>query len=153
MNRSLKRQLERDFRRGITRTDRVVPLPSLIDEFTVFDIPQRIFDQLSNGAIDAVESVPVFRDNTGVLTEVVPALTGWIFTWQKINDDLALNLNLGDLALVCTALEKNTLITQQNIVDAKLALDACRQTFRICDRKEVMSIAKTAQLQIMLDVA
>lgn len=85
MNRELRRKLERDERRGKIHKERVVPLPAAFDEFTVFDMPQSILDQISNGSIDAIQGVPVFRDNTGVWTELMPALEGWIYQSRLIN--------------------------------------------------------------------
>lgn len=150
MNRQQRRQLARDESRGINRAERVVSLPALIDEFTVFDIPQRIFDQISNGSIDAVQGVPVFVDNEGILSEVVPALSGWVFTWQKISDDHHMGLSLVAMEAVYKRLQVNTPLTNLIVAQAKVELNACRAAFRTADRKALMATAKTAQLQILM---
>jgi hypothetical protein len=153
MNRAQRRQLDRDVRRNIDRTERVISLPPLLDEFTVFDVPQRIFDQISNGSVDAVQGVPVFVDNEGVLNEVVPALTGWIFTWQKISDDHNMGLSLTAMDVVCKRLNASTPLTNLIVAQAKVELNACRAAFRTADRKALMATAKTAQIQIMMEPA
>lgn len=150
MNRAQRRQAEKNIRRGITLTERVVPLPALLDEFTVFDMPQSIIDQLKNGSIDCANDVPVFRDNTGQWTEVLPALQGWLFTWRKIRDELNLNLFFGNISLIARCLAKNLTFHPQYIESAAEELHACRLAFRTADRKEIVRIAKNAQLQILL---
>lgn len=155
-NRAQRRQAEKNERRGITHTERVVPLPGPLDEFTVFDIPQRVLDQLKNGAIDAVandddELTPVFRDNTGELTEVIPAMLGWVETWEMISEKLDLSLSLRCLKFLCAGLHREGLITPQLIAAAHEELNACRHIFRTTNRKQIISIAKTAQLKILLE--
>jgi len=61
MNRTQRRLAERNERRGTVYTERVKPLPALLDEFTVFDMPQTIIDQLKNGAIDAANELQSCR--------------------------------------------------------------------------------------------
>lgn len=151
MNRAQRRQAERNAKRGIAHTERVVPLPSLLDEFTVFDMPQTIIDQISNGQIDAVQGVPVFRDNSGVWTEIVPALEGWIFTWQMIKEKLQLHIDLLPLTIISKRLQANTPITRENISAAQQSLLQCRQAFRIKNRQQIISIAKTAQISILIE--
>lgn len=153
MNRASKRALERDMKRGINRHDRIVPLPALLDEFTVFDMPQSIIDQLANGCVDAVDDIPVFRDNTGQWCEIAPALEGWIFTWCKINVDLNLNLSLNNMVILANRLNIGELIGSNHIDNAKKELMACRLAFRSADRQRIVRIAKIAQLQILMEVA
>jgi hypothetical protein len=153
MSRALRRQLERDQRRGINRQDRVVSLPSLLDEFTVFDIPQRIFDQISSGQVDAVNGIPVFRDNTGELCEVVPALQGWIDTWKDISEKLNLSLDLDQMQVICSRLHYSMPITEEQISAARVALRECRIAFRTTDRKQITAIAKTSQIKMLMEVA
>lgn len=151
MNRALRRQAAKDARRGITRTERVVPLPALLDEFTVFDMPQCILNQIANGAIDSIQGVPVFKDNTGTWCEVSPALEGWILTWKKINTELHLNLDLQALIALHKRLYHAMPITRELIGHALMCLDACRIAFRTNNRQEIVRIAKTAQIQIYLE--
>jgi len=153
MNRAQRRQAERNDRRGKVFTERVVPLPALLDEFTVFDMPQTILEQISHGSVDSIQGIPVFRDNTGVWTEITPALSGWIFTWQKLNRDLHLELNLNPLRTICARLQNNVPITRENIKNALECLNACRQAFRTSDRKQIVSIAKTAQIAILIETS
>jgi hypothetical protein len=152
MNRTQRRQAERNERRGKVYTERVVPLPALLDEFTVFDIPQSIFDQIKNGQIDAVNDVPVFRDNTGELCEVVPALEGWIFTWEKIAKELGVSmLAFTSMRILLNKLNAGAMLSVIDIAAASCELAQCRGVFRKADRSKLMSIAKTAQLQILLE--
>ncbi len=151
MNRAQRRQAEKNTRRGITHTERIVPLPALLDEFTVFDMPQTIIDQLLNGAIDCADDVPVFRDNSGQWTEVLPALEGWLFTWKKLNDELNLNLSFYSLTLISECLQKSEFIFEGYVKNAALELQRCREAFRTADRKEIVRISKIAQLQILLN--
>ena len=150
MNRTQRRQAERNERRGKVYTERVKPLPALLDEFTVFDMPQTIIDQLKNGAIDAAGDTPVFRDNTCNLCEVVPALEGWLFTWKKINSGLNLYLSFYSLDLLSKCLAKGELIDERYISNAANELQSCRVAFRLADRKAIASIARTAQIQIYI---
>lgn len=151
MNRAIRRQAAKNERRGITRTERVVQLPALLDEFTVFDMPQCILNQLANGAIDSIQGVPVFKDNAGVWCEVSPALEGWLFTWKKINTDLQLQLDLTALITLHKRLYHAMPITRELVGNALLCLDACRQAFRASNRQEIVRIAKTAQIAIYLE--
>lgn len=155
MSRYLRRQLERDARRGIDRSDRVVALPSLIDEFTVFDVPQRVLDQISNGSIDSHGGVPVFRDNAGIWTQVVPAFEGWIFTWRELDQKLNLGIaaEIDALAVINTCLHYDMPISEEKISVARTALKECRIAFRITDRQQITSIAKTSQIKILLEDA
>lgn len=151
MNRTQRRQAERNQRRGIVYSERIVPLPSLLDEFTVFDMPQSIIDQLTAGAIDAADGVPVFRDNTGSWCEVVPALQGWLFTWRKINIALNLGLSFYSFTLLSNRLNKGELIDAMHIINAALELRHCRHAFRTANRQQIVSLAKTAQIQILME--
>lgn len=151
MNRAQRRMATRNERRGKVYSERVVPLPSLLDEFTVFDMPQSILLQMSNGSVDSIQGVPVFRDNAGVWTQITPSLSGWIFTWAKLNRDLSLGLNLNPLRTICMRLENNVPITRENINRALQCLDECRFAFRRSDRKKIVEIAKTAQIAILME--
>jgi len=151
MNRTQRRQAERKERRGIVYSERIVPLPALLDEFTVFDMPQSIIDQLTNGTIDAADDVPVFRDNRGEWCEVVPALEGWLFTWKKINSALDLDLHFDAMELLASRLGKNLWLNPPHIEMAAKELQSCRYAFRTADRKEISRIAKTAQIQILME--
>lgn len=151
MNRTQRRQAERNAKRGIVQADRVIPLPALLDEFTIFDTPQSIFDQLKNGQIDSVDDVPVFRDNTGQWCEVVPALDGWIFTWEKIAKELNINLiAFTSMRILLNKLNSGAMLSVIDIAAANCELTQCRGVFRKADRAKLMEIAKTAQLQILL---
>ena len=152
----MNQQPNRAQRRAMQRikhmpSERVVPLPALLDEFTIFDIPQRIFDQLSNGQIDSVDDVPVFRDNTGQWCEVVPALDGWVFTWEKIAKELNLSLiAFTSMRILISKLNSGATLSVIDIAAANCELTQCRGIFRKADRTRLMEIAKTAQLQILL---
>ncbi len=151
MSRALRRQLERHQRRNICRKERVVSLPAMLDEFTVFDMPQTILDKISNGEIEAYQGRPVFRDNAGVLCEVCPALKGWIETWERINASLDLNINLRPLTIIHNKLDVSMLISKQQIDQAKTTLTEMRHAFRTNDRSKIASVAKTAQISMLME--
>jgi hypothetical protein len=76
MNQPLNRAQRRAMARGkLPAGERFAPLPALLDEFTIFDMPQTILDKLRNGEIEAErrfegrEAVPlentVRGENTG----------------------------------------------------------------------------------------
>ncbi len=46
MNRAQRRQAERNDRRGIVYTPKVLPVPAIFDEFNVFDFPQMMLQNL-----------------------------------------------------------------------------------------------------------
>ena len=153
MSRTLRRLAERNQRRGINHAPKVLPLPPLFDEFTVFDFPQIMLDKLTNGEIEAVQGVPVFYDNHGVLTEICPALEGWIFTWHRINEKLNGNLNLKPLERINNKMRLASPITPDEVILARLCLDNMRKFFRTADRKAICEISKTAQIAILIQGA
>jgi hypothetical protein len=148
MNRAMRRALKHGKQ---PRTDKLVPLPKMLDEFTIFNIPERILTKLRNGEIEAQQGRPVFIDNTGALQEVCPALEGWIFTWQKINDKLGLNLGMAPLRKLHNKLQASMMLTEQDVTQAQAALDSIRAIYRITDRQEIASIAREAQIAIYLE--
>lgn len=153
MNRTQRRQIERDQRRGIDRNaGRVVMLPAAIDEFTVFDMPQTLLDKITqSGEIESLQGVIIFRDPSGDWNELCPALDGWIFTWEKISKDLNANLNLTALKRLNKKLYESMPLSKTDCDSANAALDDCRKLFRSCDRKQVMKIAKDAQIAILME--
>lgn len=151
MNRTERRQAERNQRRGKIYTERIVPLPSLFDEFTVFDMPQTMLDKLLNGEIEAVQGVPVFYDNEGKLNEICPALQGWIFTWQHINEKLNAGINLAPLQRINNKLNAASPITMNEVIAARVSLDTMRKFFRSADRKAITDITKTAQIALLME--
>jgi hypothetical protein len=148
MNRAERRALARGKHQ---QPERIVPLPKILDEFTVFDMAQTIIDKISHGEIEAYQGRPVFRDNTGALCEVCPALAGWIETWHSINDRLGTNINLTPLEKLLKRLHNSVPITEAEIHAAADTLHSMRLVFRASDRKVISSIAKTAQIKILLE--
>lgn len=151
MNRTQRRQMKRDVRRDIDRSERVVPLPALLDEFTIFDIPQTILDRCQAGEIESAAGVPIFRDNTGAWCEVCPALSGWIFTWQKISDSLQLQLDLEAMRRVYKRLNVSMPLTEADISGAQAVLYRLRMVFRRNDRKQIAALARDAQIAILME--
>jgi hypothetical protein len=130
--------------------EREVPLPSLIDEFTIFDIPERILKEIANDAVSTMDDVPHFQDNTGTWRETAPCLGGWISTWAHIAKQLDKPLELGAMRAIRDALDKGETIPEETAFKARQELEACRVMFRTNPRKEIQSIAKSAQVGIML---
>jgi hypothetical protein len=54
------------------QTDKVISLTPLIDEFTIFDTPQRILDEIASDRLSInQDDVPVFIDNSGHWQEAI----------------------------------------------------------------------------------
>jgi len=152
MNQPINRAQRRAMLRNKQKlSERLVPLPALLDEFTIFDMPQTIMEKLRNGEIEAYQGRPVFRDNTGTLCEICPALSGWIFTWQRINDELGLNINLEPLGKLHNKLQADMPLQPADVDAADATLKIMRQVFRASDRNRIASIAKTAQIAILIE--
>lgn len=128
---------------------KVVSLPALLDEFTVFDHIDTMLMKIGNGYIESVQGVPVFRTNEGKLMQVCPALQGWIETWQMINEKLSLVIPVQHLQKVCNKLHYSTVITERDLNLAKATNAMCKAVFRQ-HRKEITEIAKLAQFKILL---
>lgn len=129
---------------------KVVPLPALLDEFTVFDHIDTLLLKIGNGHIETVQGVPVFRDNEGKLTQVCPALQGWIETWQMINEKLGLVIPIQHFQLICNKLHYDTIITERDLKLATATNAYCKAVFRQ-RRKEITEVAKLAQFKILLE--
>lgn len=131
--------------------DNVINLPPLIDEWTVFDCPDRILKKVASGEIESIQGVPVFLDNVGEWCQVCPALSGWIFTWQKIIQELHIDYSMAPLGKIHNKLQANMPCTQQDITEALATLDGLRMVFRSVDRKKIKQIAQDAQIAIFLE--
>lgn len=147
MNRAMRRALAKGKR---PEQEKLIPLPSLLEEFTIFDIPQTILSKLRNGEIEAQQGIPVFFDNTGELNEVCPAMAGWIYTWKKLNEKLNLNLWLEPLEKVNNKLHAAIMLTEKDVAQAQAALDSCRAAFRRTDRQAIQRISQDAQIALQL---
>lgn len=131
--------------------DNVINLPPLIDEWTVFDCPDRILKKVASGEIESVQGVPVFLDNEGNWCEVCPALSGWIFTWQKIINELNIEYSMAALGKIHNKLQASMPVSEQDIFEAISTLDGLRMIFRSTDRKKIKQIAQDAQIAIFLE--
>lgn len=147
MNRAQRRAEK--FRK--TQHEVVVSLPPMIDEWTIFDCPDRIMQKLKNGEIESYQGRPIFVDNEGEWSDVCAALSGWIFTWQKIVDKLESSASLQGLQIIHNKLHVMMPITIQDLANAEACLNSLRQLFRKSDRQVIKEVAKTAQIAIYLD--
>jgi hypothetical protein len=131
--------------------EKVISLTPLIDEFTIFDTPQRILDEIANDRLSInQDDVPVFIDNSGHWQEVVPCLGGWIVTWERILIAFNDEKKLSALNAIHMHLHNKQDIPQEAIRNARDELNYCRMMFRTHDRKKIQEIAKTSQIAIML---
>jgi hypothetical protein len=152
MNAPMNRAQRRAMKKGRGATEyRDVPLPAALDEFTVFDMTQTLLNKISNGAIEAYRGEPVFRDNAGQLCYVCPALKGWVETWELINDQLGTNINLYPLRRIHNKLDAGMILAEGEISAAKDTLLSMRLVFRAADRSRIASIARSAQIKILLE--
>lgn len=147
MNRAMRRAAAKS---KPMQPPKVVPLPALLDEFTVFDHIDTLFLKIGNGHIETVQGVPVFRDNEGKLNQVCPALQGWIETWQMINEKLGLVIPIQHFQLICNKLHYDTIITERDLKLATATNAYCKAVFRQ-RRKEITEVAKLAQFKILLE--
>lgn len=146
MNRAMRRAAAKA---KPTPPPKVVPLPALLDEFTVFDHIDTMLMKIGNGYIESVQGVPVFRSNEGELTQVCPALQGWIETWQMINEKLGCEIPIKYLQTVCNKLHYSMPINQTDLMMATKTNAICKLEFRK-RRKEITEVAKLAQFKILL---
>jgi hypothetical protein len=130
---------------------KVVSLPALFDEFTVFDFMETFLQKLKNGYLESVQGVPVFRDNSGELTELCPALMGWIETWEFIFEKIGVNIPMASLRKIHNKLLYNSPLSRAEIYAAEVTNESCKQLFRTSKRKQITEIAKLAQFKILLE--
>ena len=95
MNRQLRRIASRQ---KYIAPPRVVPLPSLFDEWAVFNGITSILQKLERGEIEAANGIPVFQDEKGQWCEVCPALSGWISVLERYDRTFSLGLVQDPLA-------------------------------------------------------
>jgi len=150
MNRALKRALKHKR----VQQERVVPLPRAIDEFVVFDMPQRMLDEIKSDrlSVDA-EGTPVFQDNHGVWQEITPSLAGWIVTWERILTTLtpaSPHCSLEGLKEINRNLNDDIDIEPETLALAIAEFEYCRHVFRNSDRSKIQSIAKTSQIAMLI---
>lgn len=126
--------------------EKVVPLTFLFQEFSIFDMPQMVIDQICAGSINSIDDIPVFRDNTGEWMEICPALAGWIATWREINPAEPLNA----LHQINLHLHSNTSIPPELTETARQELNACREYYRSADASKIRETAQKCQIRLML---
>jgi len=151
MNRAQRRLAEKQERRGTAYVPKVVPLPFLFDEFTVFDFIDTFLLKLRNGSVDSAQGVPVFRDNEGELTQLCPALLGWIETWEFIHEKIGVDISMLPLQRIHNKLTYVMPISQSEIFAAIVTNEACKKAFRGQNRKLITEAAKLAQFKILME--
>ncbi len=152
MNRAQRRLAEKHERRGTQpQQEKVVPLPFLFDQFTVFDFMDTFLQKIKNGYIESVQGVPVFTDNEGKLTELCPALMGWIETWEFIFEKIGVNIPMASLRKIHNKLLYNSPLSRAEIYAAEVTNNECMQLFRSRKRKQITEIAKLAQFKILME--
>lgn len=138
--------------------ERVIPLPKLLDEFTVFDPLERLMIALEHNTLSADDNNKfTMTFINGTPSQVAEVLAGWNFTWEKIIRDLSLTCDISALKTIVTklhALETDETSTQYLTIDdislARSALSRLKIIFRSTARDKLQSIAKTAQIAIFL---
>ena len=150
MNRQLRRIASRQ---KYIAPPRVVPIPSLFDEWAVFDGITGIIQKLERGEIEAVNGVPVFQDEKGQWCEVCPALSGWISVWERYDRSFSLDLVQDPLAKLHNKLLYSMPLTIGDVADAKGVLEQQRKIFRKLDRNKLASLAITEQISLLLESA
>lgn len=126
--------------------EKVIRLPKLLDEFTIFDTVDRILDAIERDYLEYRDNIPVILGPSGSVVEIIPVMEGWIYTWKKINPKLDLN----PWVVILSKLTSSQDITIHELERAKTAQDACKIYFRGADREKLQSIAKTAQIAIFM---
>lgn len=128
-----------------------VPLPSLVDEFTVFNDIERVLQKIEHGEIEHSNGRPVMMAGDGGWYEIVPALNGWISAWKKFNTKFQLGHDVGTLVRLCNCLEYASPISHSLLKAAQEVLLEQRRLFRSIPRSELASAARTEQIRIFLE--
>lgn len=146
----MNRQQRRAEKHRKFQYERTIPLPRMLDEWTIFDCPQRIINTILTGEVPSIMGKPVFLDNQGDWCEVCPALSGWIFTWQRIIDRLGHNASLIALGKLHNKLQADMPLQTSDVHQALDELNILRNIFRQTDRQLIKSIAQDAQIAIFM---
>lgn len=147
----MNRAQRRAEKHGKKQYEVIVNLPPMLDEWTIFDCPDRIMQKIKNGAIESHQGRPIFVDNEGEWCDVCAALSGWIFTWQKIVEKLQSSISLQGLQTIHNKLNVAMPITNQDLIKAEECLNLLRKLFRTSNRQVIKEVAKTAQIAIYLE--
>lgn len=125
--------------------------PWLHEVHRVFAPIEWMFDELRRGEITELNGEAAFRDIDGSWFTVVPALTGWIDTWSRLNQRHALGIDFAPLQQLADALEYNELMTGDDIEAAYAVIARCREAYRNMDVYEVKDTVKTTEIVIALE--
>ena len=148
MNRAMRRLAGRQKPIG---PGQIMPLPSLLDEWTVFNGVTTMLHKLASGEIEAINGKPVFRGEKGEWCEVCPALSGWISCWERFDRVLDLQLVQDPLAKLHNKLHYGTPLTHADIEAAQEVVSQQRKLFRKLDRSRLAELAKTEQIALYLE--
>ena len=119
----------------------------------VFAPIEWMFDELRRGEITELAGQAAFRDIDGGWFAAVPALEGWLDTWQRLDHQYRLGIDFAPLQRLASALEHNELMTAGDIEAAYAVIARCREAYREMDVYAVKSVVKTTEIVIALEDA
>lgn len=116
----------------------------------VFAPIEQIFDELRQGEITEVAGQPAFRDSEGNWFTVSPAIAGWVDTWQRLNQQFGLGIDLAPLQALGEALDAGAMLTMPDIEAAHQVIVRCREAYRGMDVYAVKRVVRDSELAILL---
>lgn len=146
MNRAQRRAAER----AKPQEYRTVPLPKMLDEFTVFNDLERMLEKIEHGEIEHANGKPIMMASNGEWYEVVPALNGWISAWKMFDQKFQLHHDLSALVRLANCLDHGVLIQIGLLKSAKAVIAEQRRLFRLIPRDQIASAARTKQIALMM---
>jgi hypothetical protein len=148
-----QQQLNRAQRRALKHkkavAERVIPLPPAIDEWNVFSMQDEFLRKLKKGYLDVVQGDPVFKDHSGEMLQLLPAMAGWIETWEYVERKNQVELKTAAWRKIFNKLYYNSPIRQIEIEALAQSIDLMKQEFRR-DRKNITELAKNMQIKLLM---
>lgn len=99
---------------------------------SVFGIVDAVLRSLESGEIECEMGRPVFRDDDGTWTEVVPALLGWCDAFDRISRAAGIPIDMEPVRRLARRLEYGILLEVAELQTAKALTDRCRAIFLAC---------------------
>lgn len=116
----------------------------------VFAPIEQIFDELRQGEITEINGNPAFRDSEWNWFTVSPAIAGWVDTWQRLNQQFGLNIDLAPLQALGEALDTGAMLTMPDVEAAYQVIVRCREAYRGMDVYAVKRVVRDSELAILL---
>jgi len=144
-----KHKPRKRYRRDLRRVAKCRPM---LDEiYRVFQPLEHVFNELKRGEITCTaQGVPIFPDDDGTYYEIVPALSGWIDLWQRMDEQCALGIDLKPLTQLVGKLNYMMPLTPDDVQRAYDVINQQRQAYRGMDVFAVKKLVRTQEIAIAL---